>query len=198
MTDSRKSQKLDASSVLRDKFNISDATVEQYPAYSALGTQGLQICLMYLNALSFTKISEALGVDRRQVTRVLGSAIGKAFLASMQAELVSNTKNRIYKNLDLAMTTLEQILSDKDVCSADRLKAAIFLLDKCIPTVETAKQLELASDPDYQVIDQNRIQLLMDKLQNLMVDGPRGPQGLDPGSQFQIEDMARVRGLITG
>lgn len=194
MPDLRKSSKLEMSSVLREEFDIDDAMIKNYPLYSALETQGLKICLAHLNGLSFSKIAEILEVDRRQIPRVINSPMGKAFIAHIQSEMVSSAKSRIYKNLDLAMTAIETILNSKNATNSDKLKAAMFLLDKALPSIETQKQLELSSDPDYQVIESDRVQMLMDKLSGLLEN--RGT--LTGGDIATFEDVESTRKLLNG
>lgn len=185
LPDPRKASNMEMSSVLREKFEITDEMVENYPLYSVLGTEGIKIVLAHLNGLSFSKIAEYLEVDRRQIPRVINSPMGKALIAHCQAELVKSAKTRIYNNLDQALTVIETILHSKDSTNSEKLKAACFLLDRALPNLDTQKQLELNSDPDYQVIESKRINLLIDKLSNLVTN----QNGLNGGDLATLEDL---------
>ncbi|MBE9156480.1 hypothetical protein IQ265_06505 [Nodosilinea sp. LEGE 06152] len=194
MPDTRKASKMEMSSVLRETFDVDNAMVENFPLYSMLETEGIKICLAHLNGLSFSKIAEYLNVDRRQIPRVINSPMGQAFCAHIQKELVANAKHRLYKNLDTALNVIEQILNSKSALNSDKLKAAMFLLDKALPTIETQKELELSSDPDYQVLESDRINLLIDKLSSL-VTNQTGLSGNDVGI---FQDIESTRKLLNG
>ncbi|MBD1917851.1 MULTISPECIES: hypothetical protein [Cyanophyceae] len=90
------------------------------------------------------------------------------------------------------MTVTETILNSKDTTNSDKLKAATILLDRALPSVENLKELEIASDPDYQIIESDRINLLMDKLSGLLEN-----RGTLSGSEIAtFEDVESTRKLL--
>ncbi len=111
---------------------------------AALSPQQLQIIHALSDGMSSTDAAAQAGVHRNTIANWRrNSLFFREALADAQYDRALLFRDKTEEKLDLALKTLDSVLSDPKASASARLKAALFIIEKAITPPQPKKQVAL-------------------------------------------------------